>query len=311
MSAAAEVLVPGLWPGPEHGTELATPPVLARVLGRGRLGSSDFAAWEDVVASRLGFRHGADGRRRWLAIPVALQTGMTDMVATAVEDLDAFEADALLAAALPEVAAIGGRIWQVAAGLFELELEGQGRWDQSPPSTGLGRPMRAPPLDSPAARKMQVLANAVQMLWFRHPVNASRLARGRLPVQGLWFWSAGMPVTATAVHRIAGGGSVTRWLAEAAGVRWSADPLDPSAELAVVLSLSRDEHRGRREELLQSLCADLVAPLLLRQRAGDVDALILHDPGCAMVRLDRADWRRFWRPPRRLTPLGDTVAAPR
>lgn len=304
MTAAAEVLVPGLWPGPEHGTESPTPPLLARILGRGSVGSSDVAAWEEVVASRLGFRHSADGRRRWLGIPVGLQTGMTDIVATAVEDLDASDADVLLAATIPEVAEAGGRMRQVVPGLFELEIAALGRWGLPPPSTGLGRPMRAPPLDSPAARSLQVLSNAVQMAWFRHPVNDARLGRGSPVVHGLWFWSPGVPSEAAEVHRVAGGGSLARWLAEAAGIPWSADPLDPSADLSIVLAFARDEHGARRAERLQSLCDDLLAPLLVRLRARTVDALILHDPGNAMLRLQRADWLRFWRPRRRLRPLG-------
>lgn len=307
----SEVLVPGLWRVPGQDPDPATPALLARMLGRGRLDDSTSTGWETATAELLGFKRATSGRRRWLAMPVSLTAGMTDLVATRVEDLALDEWESLRAAVRPELEQAGGT-WQAeVGGLPTLELEGEGDWEGPPPSVALGKPMRVPKLDSPVARRLQVLGNMVQMLWFEHPVNQERVRSGRMPVQGLWFWSPGVPSGVSSVHRVAGGGSVARWLAEGAGVAWSADPFDSQAELAVIDVFSREEHDHRRDALLQSLSSDVLAPQIARLRSGQVAEIRLHDPGVACLRLGRADWRRFWRRGRALAPRDFGAAPPR
>jgi hypothetical protein len=47
-----------------------------------------------------------------------------------------------------------------------------------------------------AGREWRVLFNELQVLLHAHPVNAARIARGRLPINALWLWGAGsLPVT--------------------------------------------------------------------------------------------------------------------
>ena len=308
--AIFEVLVPGLWQVPAQNPDLATPSLLARMLGRGRLVDSTSPGWEAATADLLGFQRVSSGRRRWLALPVSLAAGMTDLVATRVEDLASEEWESLRAAVLPEFEQAGAS-WQPQVGdLPTLEIQGEGDWEGPPPSAGLGRPMRVPKLDNPVARRLQVLGNMVQMLWFEHPVNQERARSGRMPVQGLWFWSPGVPAAAPSVQRVAGGGSVARWLAEGAGIAWSADPFDSQAELVVIDVFSQAEHGDRRDVLLQSLCSDVLAPRIARLRSGQVAEICLHDPGAARLRLGRADWRRFWRRGRPLAPKGFFGAAP-
>jgi hypothetical protein len=292
---SVEVLVPGLWRVPAQDPGLVTPPLLARMLGRGRCGGSASTAWEAALAARLGFRPATRGRRCWLALPVSLAAGMTDLVASRVEDLTPEEWDTLRSVLLPELEQAGAMLGEPLPGLPVLELDGAGDWEGPPPSAGLGRPLRVPRLDSDVARRLQVLANTVQMLWFEHPVNRERTASGRLPVQGLWFWSPGMPPGTPSASRVAGGGSVARWLAEAAGAAWSGDPFDPEAELIVINVFVRAPDTARYAGLLESLCADVLAPQLQRLRTGRVAELRVHDPGTALLRLDRSDWRRFWR----------------
>ena len=299
-----EVLVPGLWRTPAQAPDPATPALLARMLGRGYLVDSTSPGWEAAAADLLGFQRVNSGRRHWLALPVSLAAGMTDLVATRVDDLAPDEWESLRAAVLPELEEAGATWRTQLGGLHTLELEGEGDWEGPPPSAGLGRPMRVPKLDSPVALRLQVLGNMVQMLWFDHPVNQERVRSGRIPVQGLWFWSPGVPGATPSVQRVAGGGSLARWLAEGAGVAWSADPFDSQAELAVIDAFSREEHGGRRDVLLQSFCSDVLAPRIARLRSGLVAEVRLHDPGAARLRLGRADWRRFWRRGRPLAPRG-------
>jgi len=308
-NAVVEVLVPGLWRSPGQNPDQATPALLARMLGRGRPVDSTSPGWEAAAADLLGFQPVTSGRRRWLALPVSLAAGMADLVATRVEDLTPGEWSSLRSAVLPEFEQTGATLRDLIPGLPTLELEEEGAWQGPPPSAGLGTPMRVPRLDNPLARRLQILGNMVQMLWFEHPVNRERVRSGRMPVQGLWFWSPGVPSGAPSVQRVAGGGSLARWLAEGAGVAWSADPLDGQAELTVIDVFSREETVDRHAALLESLCSDVLAPRIERLRTGQVAEVRLHDPGAAGLRLDRADWRRFWRRGRPLAPRDSGAGA--
>ncbi|MBS0003097.1 MAG: hypothetical protein KFF45_08465 [Thioalkalivibrio sp.] len=290
-----EVLIPGLWPRPGEVPDPGTPALLAKMLGRGEVAPSPAIGWEDAAAFRLGFRPSVSGRRRWLGVPVSLTAGMTDAVAQAVEDLGPEDTAALVQSILPELEVASAALRETSPALFELELDAEGDWNMPPPSAALGRPIRTPRLESAAAQRLQVLGTSVQMAWFNHPVNEERASRGRAPVHGLWFWSPGTPDATPAVRGIAGGGAIAAWLAEAAGVAWSADPLDREADLTVLDAFQRGEHSGRRDQMLASLSGDLLAPRLTRLRAGGADELRLHDPGTAVLRLRHSDWRRFWR----------------
>lgn len=300
MTHRLEILVPGLWPRADQGPDPETPARLAKALGRGHCAPSRVLGWEDAVAIRLGFRHGPAGRSRGLALPVSMTAGMTDAVARAVEDLTPGEASALSQAIAPELEDASAVLREIAPGMFELELDGEGEWDSPPPSCALGQPIRVPRMHNPIARRLQVLGNAVQMAWFGHPVNQERIATGRTPVHGLWFWSPGVPAEAPAARMVAGGGAVARWLTALAGVAWSADPLEPAADLTVVDALSRVERHERRSDLLESLSEDVLQPRIEHLRAGQFSELVVHDPGVAELHLRRGDWRRFWRRPRRL-----------
>ena len=298
MTGPVEILVPGLWPRSGEEPDPETPPLLAKMLGRGEVTPGVGAGWESEVAARLGFHDSTSGGRRWLALPVSLTAGMTDAVARAVEDLGSDDAQVLLQSIHPELEAASAVMREAAPGLFELELDADGDWDLPPPSAALGRPIRVPRLDSAVARRLQVLGNAVQMAWFGHPVNEERVRTGRAPVLGLWFWSPGVPVEPPVVRSVAGGGAIAAWLAAAAGVVWLADPLEQQADLTVVDALLRVEHAGRRGDLLASLSEDVLQPRLARLREGAVSEIRVHDPGLALLRLRRSDWRRFWRRPK-------------
>lgn len=300
-----EILVPGLWRLAPLLSAGGTPGPLARMLGRGRLLESASSGWEIELASDLGFRPCAQGRRHWLALPVSLTPGMTDLIASPVEDWTPDERAALRAALQPELEQAGAIWHETVPGLVTLELDGDGDWPGRAPSTGLGQPMRMPRLDDPMARRIQVLANAAQMLWCDHPVNQERAGAGRPPVQGLWLWSPGMPADPPTVRRIAGGGRIARWLAGTVGIPWAGDPLEPDVDRIVIEAMSRLDGasvaaQGGGDERLAALATDVLEPQLGRLRAGAVDELRLHDPGTACLRVTRNDWRRFWRRSRAL-----------
>jgi hypothetical protein len=273
------------------------------MVGRARSEPTVDTGWETELAYALGFRQPAAGERRWLAVPVSLAPGLTDLVATRVEDVDAGQIEALWGAASAELEFAGAAREARFPGLDLLVMAGEGHWEGLPPSVGLGRSMQALRLDSPIYRRLQVLANNLQMVWFEHPVNRARVAAGQSPVHGLWLWSPGLPSEPPAVRRVAGGGLHARWLAEQAQVPWSADPLDPSADWTVLDVFQYPRAPGRFAGLLQSLSDDVLQSRIDRLRRDGSVTLVLHDPGVARLRLNRRDWRRFWIRARGLVPV--------
>jgi hypothetical protein len=268
--------------------------MLARIVGRARPEPTVDTGWETELAHALGFRQPAAGERRWLALPVTLAPGLADLVATRVEDLDAGQIEGLWAAAAVELESAGATREEPFPGLHLLVMAGEGRWEGLPPSVGLGRSMQALRLDSATYRRLQVLANNLQMVWFDHPVNRARGAAGQAPVHGLWLWSPGLPSAPPTARRVAGGGVLGRWLAEQAQVPWSADPLDPSADFTVLDAFLSPRTPARFAGLLQSLGDDVLQSRIECLRKDGSVALVLHDPGVARLRLNRRDWRRFW-----------------
>ena len=310
-------LLPGLWAGSGEG--IGVPPAVQRLgrwLGRARevakTAEGAGRGWEAALAERLGYRQPGSGPRSWLAQPVSLTAGMTDLVAHPVSGIGMDEREALWAAAQPDLEAAGARLGLSAHGLWLLELDGADAWDGLPPSVGCGAPMTARPLAGDVARRLQVLANALQMAWFQHPVNRQREQAGQAPVQGLWFWSPGRPQERPAVGRVCGGGPVARWLAEEAGVAWSPDPADAAraagvdGDTAVVMeALAAPPTPERRVELLESLAEEVLAPQLRALWRGRLGALEFVDPQTAgegvpgPLRLRRGDLLALWRRPRR------------
>lgn len=299
-NAVVEILIPGLWQIPEQSPVQGTPALLARMLGRGRLAESAGLGWETILAARLGYRRAAAGRRHWIATPVSLTAGLTDLVAAPVVDLTPGEWDSLRASVETEIERAGATLQDAAPGLHTLELDGEGDWELPPPSAGFGRPIRVPRLNNPIAQRLQVLVNSVQMLWFEHPINQKRIRSGRMSVHGLWLWSPGVLTDTPAVQHVAGGGGPAKWLADRAGVAWSADPFDTGAELVVIDVPATDRQDDQHCTLMESLCTDLLAPLVARLRTGELAEIRIDDPGVARLSLSRSDWRRFWRRPRPL-----------
>jgi len=79
-------------------------------------------------------------------------------------------------------------------------------------------------------RPWRRLFNEAQVILHAHPVNAARVAAGRLPVNALWFWGAGrLPgAVQTALQRAAGSDGVLRGLCACADV-----PCDSEAAQAI------------------------------------------------------------------------------
>lgn len=163
--------------------------------------------------------------------------------------------------------------------------------------TSLGDALGAELLDcvpqGEAGRPWRRLFNEGQIALHAHPVNAERVAAGKLPVNALWFWGAGrLPVSVESrLTLLASSDDVLRGLAELAGIA-CAGPV-PGA---------LDATRQSGDVLLDLVGQDLPgAPAgwlphfqqVLRERRFEAVELLF--PGGERFRVTHAHRLRFWR----------------
>lgn len=184
-------------------------PAVARALARGdRTPDADpgeaaqLQRWFDLLPR--GWPLAAITRQRdvgdaagqaWLrADPAFVRPDMTGARVMAIGELGLSreEADALLAELRPLFGDAG----------FALSAPDPARWYLalpagatlpafSPPETALGDDLFLHLPEGPEGRRWRALLNEAQVLLHHHPVNAARIAAGRVPANSLCFWGAG------------------------------------------------------------------------------------------------------------------------
>jgi hypothetical protein len=223
-----------LLPSPPPGGAAA----LRRWLARGdRL--SDVPGGRDAVVRRL-FRfpgealpvaalrhHGQAGdaaRGSWLCADPAYVRGEPTgarLMACPIPDLSGDEAQALAVALGPlfedagfALAADSPSAWCLHAG------EGLAGVAFPRPADALGADLLASLPAGEAGRRWRQLFSEAQIALHAHPVNAARIAAGKVPVNALWFWGAGsLPAAVeTGLTVVATTDDVVRGLAKLAGV---------------------------------------------------------------------------------------------
>lgn len=152
------------------------------------------------------------------------------------------------------------------------------------------------------ARRWQRLANDVQMVLHRSPVNAAREARGEPAVNSVWFWGSGaLPRPDAAWTTVVTDIPVAAGLAAAGRLPcMEAPPLHPPATgrwlyvpAAGLDAPERDGH-GAQQGSMQVLDSACLAPLLAGLRSGSLAAVAVHLPHASYT-LRRGDLWRFWR----------------
>lgn len=265
------------------GKALDPEPGLADGLGRAFSVEPQFDLPLAPICARYDGVDAASGY--WLrADPAHLQAGMRGMtlLPAAWVGLTLVESVELAAAIAPLFTAAG---WRFSA-------PRPGRWYASPP----GEPrLFTTPLDQvagclvnkvlprgPAAPDALRLLNEVQMVLHGHVVNREREARGRAPINTLWFWGGGgMPTVAPRFDALASDVPEARALAELARIPAASCPeryseLSGAARLLAVLpefSLDADV------ETAMNLDRDWFRPLLHALRLGRLRRLELSLPG--------------------------------
>ena len=139
----------------------------------------------------LGHSPGEFAAARWMLEPAHFQVGTSQVVLAdpAHLQLEAGESTELAEAARPILAEAG---WQLVAATPERWFLGHSApIDLGGPSIGcaIGRDLAAfLPKGAPEwERRCRQTLNDIQMTWYAHPVNATREATGRAPVNVLWL----------------------------------------------------------------------------------------------------------------------------
>jgi hypothetical protein len=148
--------------------------------------------------------------------------------------------------------------------------------------------------------------NEIQMLFFEHPVNLAREARGAPPINGVWFWGGGIATPASHVPfvQLCGDDELTRAFAHWAGIplqNGALDTLPEGTTLWVWNGLSEaiqaadlDDWRSAVMQF-ETQCA---APALAALQAGKFDQLrldVLHPTRAQRFSLTRRDAWKVWR----------------
>ena len=141
--------------------------------------------------------------------------------------LSAADADALLRPLKPVFGDAGFPISAPCPQRWYLMLPREARLPElADPHQALGAPMDEYLPAGERGRRWRHLLNEAQVILHNHPLNAERAAAGKLPVNSLWFWGAGVLPDSVQSHftRFASGDLLLQALADRAGSTAADDP---------------------------------------------------------------------------------------
>lgn len=119
---------------------------------------------------------------------LSLGTDQAILLDPGLMDVQADEADALLAAALPSIEAAGFGVSVLTPQRWRLTLPAGLSPHTASPAAVTGQPLRDWWSQDAAMRPWRRLLNEIQMAWYEHPANEARAARGVPPVNALWLY---------------------------------------------------------------------------------------------------------------------------
>lgn len=147
--------------------------------------------------------------------------------------------------------------------------------------------------EGPEGRRWRALLSEAQVLLHNHPHNDARVAAGRLPVNSLWFWGAGIAPdhVTTRVAAVESDDVLLRALGTVAGATTCARPggfVVPTRDTLFDLRDIRD---------LAGLQAAWLLPAVDSISTGALARLNLDFEAGSQVMLERGQRWRFWRRP--------------
>jgi hypothetical protein len=146
-----------------------------------------------ALYGELGF---IDGAAVFIASPVHCEAGMVSvrMSADGVILLDPSEASRLAQEFSRDFADSAQRLIVAPSGRLFCVLASALAASTHDPLAVRGRDIGAFLPDGPDAPRLRRLTSEIEMWLFEHPVNRARIARGALPLTGLWLWGGGAPL---------------------------------------------------------------------------------------------------------------------
>lgn len=197
----------------------------------------------------------------WLrADPACVRPDMASARLLACGDLDisAEECEALLAPLRPLFGDEGFPISAPVPSRWYLCLPQDARLPEfAPPEAVFGDDLFAYLPEGDGGRRWRRLLNEAQVVLHNHPINARRVAAGKLPINSLWFWGGGrLPDHVRSSYaEVHSDDVVVAALAERAGARLAAIPAawpDAFSPLGMVARMEQDQDR----RMLRSLGVD-------------------------------------------------------
>ena len=325
MTSGVQILLPGLFDLPleelEPGLLRDRLPNLNRILGWSATHTNHDYSIDAMLASALlgqaadggarlamasAFADGQEGARLMLCKAIHLRADMQGAIAVPIpenseniRDIDTIIND------LKDLFKEDCDISAIADGLYLMRLRHFDAPTHYPhPLSVLGKNINSLIEQSRQVLPWYRLINEFQMFMHQHPLNSTRLQQGRLPINSLWTWGAGVAPAPSTRPLVYCDDPLLRRYAESLGLQLaSCGELSRDADLdhALVvdlrlLQLLKAGLDARLDELLLEIEGQLLQPLLQSQVRRPV-ALLLR----AAYRLDFALGARgrykFWRRP--------------
>jgi hypothetical protein len=241
----------------------------------------------------------ADGACWLRADPAHIRPGINGATLLACGDALAptrEEAEALLRPLRPLFGDAGFPIDAPVPAHWYLRLPREARPPEfSAPAQALGDDVFEHLPDGEPGRRWRALLSEAQVTLHNHPVNARRVEAGKLPVNSLWFWGAGvLPDHVSSPHaRLLSDDEV----AGALGYGAAAVKALPGAYVQPADACAFDLRHARD---LAALDRDWLQPALLDVDEGALQSLQLDFADGRVVDIVRSQRWRFWRKPVRL-----------
>jgi hypothetical protein len=278
-----------------------------------------------ALASLLAPASSHDSEPVWVAELAHIQVGRDGLVLADSHDLEIDQADseALLSSVCALFETDGFGVEAIDAGHWRVHPPPGVSPHSATPAVVAGTNLDAWWPRASAARPWRRLTNEVQMIWYEHPVNEAREARGQVAVNGLWL-HGGAPAWAPRWNdpvpsRIVADAPWLGMLARRSDMAYSSTTTDPATvkdgDVVVLEDLdapSRTQGWGDWMEALRRLERNWLAPLAKSLANGHLSAirLVLTDRQRivtlhigrrpALLRWlprPKKDWKHWWLPP--------------
>ncbi|MBB5190509.1 hypothetical protein HNQ50_001231 [Silvimonas terrae] len=319
------VIPHSIWPDADLQTQMISDlklPALGQMLGRGRRMPARPQSWHDWLAERfevpglpaapltLGMDHPDAEPGYWLrADPVHLHVGRDQL---SLQDGHSFpisqaDADGLVRALNGLFQEDGFHFVAATPQHWYLRVPQDPQLVCAPVDVVNGRNIDPFLPKGPDALNWHRALNEIQMLFYTHPVNDAREARGEPAISSVWLWGGGTwPLAHPPVlpaSRILTNDVLVQALGIAARTRFDALPARvqdlPAQDAMIVLDalgteLIANDPQGWRNAW-QQLEAEWFAPLLADLKAGRIDSLAFSLPETGLaVEVDPGMRWKFW-----------------